>query len=197
MNHKLRQFHQKLFQGKNLASTVIISVLILVFLLLSSNLLTSAWTGDTSEPDPTPPILPVVKTETNNSVMVQHANQLEERLSQAFNQVAGVGNNTVMVTLSGTVTQVVAQDSAFSESTTLELAENGDSREVTNRSQNLTYVTTGAGPLVLTTQYPQVEGVIIVAQGASDPLIKEALINATRAVLGIEANRVSVLPMAG
>ena len=197
MNHKLRAFHQKYFQGKNMASSLIIIGLLVVFLLLSNNLLGSAWRGG-GEPEELQSVIPVSKTDQpTGSVMVKHANQLEERLSQAFTQVAGVGNNTVMVTLSSTVTQVVAQDSNFSESSTLELAENGDSREVTSRSQSLSYVTTGTGPLVLTTQYPQVEGVIIVAQGGGDPVIVEALINATRAVLGIEANRVSVLPMAG
>lgn len=192
MNHQLRGFHQRFFQGKKKLSNLIILALLGVFLLLSSRLLTG------TDPEPVSELLPIATTDQpNNSVMVQHANQLEARLSQAFTQVAGVGENTVMVTLTGTVTQVVAQDSTFSESTTLELAENGDSREITNRSQNLSYVTTGSGPLVLTTQYPQVEGVIIVAQGAHDPHIREALINATRAVLGIEANRVSVLPMGG
>jgi len=40
-----------------------------------------------------------------------------------------------------------------------------------------------------------VEGVIIVAEGGDDILIKEALMNAAKTVLGIEMHKVQVLKM--
>lgn len=194
MNDKLREIHQKFFKGKNVASILIIAGLILILLFLSSNLITDAFSS------PEPNFLEVVampqQAPAQVSVASSHARQIEERLSEAFTNVAGVGETLVMVTLSSSISQVVAQDSILNESSTVETTEGGGTREIISRTQNLTYVSTGGNPLVLTTNYPRVEGVIIVAQGGGDPHIVEALIHATRAVLGIEANRISVLPMA-
>lgn len=189
----MRNFHQKFFKGKNIGSVVIIGGLILLLLFLSSNLISNGLVQDeVTIEELTPPPQQV----TNHvSAASAHARQLEERLSQAFTHVEGVGETMVMVTLSSSISQVVAQDSILNESSTVEATENGATREIISRTHNLTYVTTGGGPLILTTYYPRVEGVIIVAQGGRDPHVVEALIHATRAVLGIEANRISILPM--
>ena len=196
MNNRLREAHQKFFKGKSLTSAIVIVSLTLIFLFLTSNLIP---TGSDNEPDnffiesPKPNYNDQVISQV--SVSREHANNLEKRLSEAFTNVAGVGETIVMVTLTGTVKQVVAQNSILNESSTVETTEAGGTREIISRSQNLTYVYNSGGPLLLTTNYPSVEGVIIVAQGANEPHIVESLINATRAVLGIEANRISVLPM--
>ncbi|MCL1935553.1 MAG: hypothetical protein FWF57_04145 [Defluviitaleaceae bacterium] len=181
MNDKLR----KMFKGKNLTNLIVIGVLGLVLLILSSNIF-----GDEEEPV----LAPLVQAQ-NNTGTLSYARQLEIRLEEAFRNVAGVGEVIVMVTLAHGPHIIVAQDTVLNESSTTETDANGGTRSVVNRIQNLNHVISGGMPLILTETNPAVEGVIIVAEGGGDVRIVQSLVNATRAVLGIEAHRVSVLEM--
>jgi stage III sporulation protein AG len=50
-------------------------------------------------------------------------------------------------------------------------------------------------PLILKERYPQVEGVLIVAKGGGNENVRNALISAAQALLGVEAHKIEVLEM--
>lgn len=187
MNDKFKHF----FKKKNLSNLIVIGVVGFVLLVLNNNFF-SREPGNEQ------------LNSTQNQTLVNHASndnfgftsyqqQLEARLQEAFSNVTGVGEVIVMVTLRHGNQLFVAEDKVLSESITSETDATGGTREVTNRTENISHVMHGGVPLVLLEAEPRVEGVIIVAQGGGDIRIVEALINATRAVLGIEAHRISVL----
>ena len=185
MNEKIRQ----LFKGKRIANLVVIGVIGLVLLVLSNSFLDNSPQGSSNNQEPLINLAPASQSTE------PYQRQLETRLEEAFRNVAGVGEVIVMVTLSHGPQRIVAEDIITSEAVTIETDATGGTREITNRTQNLSHVVHGQSPLVLVETEPRVEGVIIVAQGGGDIRIVEALVNATRAVLGIEAHRVSVLEM--
>ena len=123
------------------------------------------------------------------------ARDIEKRLELIFSAMAGVGDVKVMVTLAQSRELVVAKEVSMTQSSTTEDDGTGGVREISNMTQDTAYVTLGNNPLVLTEKEARVDGVIVVAQGAGDIRIVEAITNATRALLGIDAHRVMVLNM--
>ena len=54
-----------------------------------------------------------------------------------------------------------------------------------------------ANPLIVVEQRPEVAGVLIIAQGASDPKIKEQIFEAVKTLLSIQPSKISVVPLGG
>jgi len=186
---KLRSFFEKLFKGKNINSKlVVIGVIGVVLLVVSGRLL--------DPPEIIPRYIPQLpQVETTRQEDTTYERLLEQRLEEAFRSVSGVGEVSVMLTLRYGAELTVAQDVSQSDSHTVEEDASGGTREVTNNQVDTRTVLLGgnATPLVLKETMPQVEGVIIVAQGGGNIRVVEALVNATRAVLGIDAHRITVL----
>jgi stage III sporulation protein AG len=123
------------------------------------------------------------------------ARQLEEILSL----VAGAGDVRVMLTM-GSSQMVYAQNSQENISTTIEHDGEGGIRNIDTQTGSLTYVMVrmadGAErPLRLQETRPDIQGVIIVAQGGGDIAVRDALIRAAHTVLGIGAHQVQVFQM--
>lgn len=110
--------------------------------------------------------------------------ELEKRLSAILSKVKGAGNVNVMITYQTGKEKVIAyntnnekDNSAFSSRESAEAVINGDS------------------PVILKELYPEVEGVLIVAQGGGNTEVKNNLIRASQALLGIDVNKIEVLVM--
>jgi hypothetical protein len=58
-------------------------------------------------------------------------------------------------------------------------------------------VVVGENALIITEERPEVAGVLVIAQGASDPKIKEQVFEAVRTLLNIQPAKISVVPMGG
>ena len=129
-----------------------------------------------------------------------YESELEERLSALLSKVEGAGKVEVMITLSYGSEIIIAEDISSNETLMREADSSGGSREnrtkVTENNKIIIQSANGVQqPLVVKEIVPKVEGVVIVAQGGSDILIKEALINAVKTVLGVEIHKVQVLKM--
>ena len=132
---------------------------------------------------------------TNVSQDAYLARQMEEILSL----VAGAGQVRVMLTL-GSSAGIYAQNTQASLSMTTEEDGEGGVRNVDTETSSHTYVmvrqTDGSErPLRLQELRPTIEGVIIVAEGAGDVTVRDALVRAAHTVLGIGAHRVQVFQM--
>lgn len=191
---------RKLFKGKNKNINTNLAVIAAIGIILL--VMSGTFFSNNNEN------IPFVKEELNQSnvesvreVKSTYETILESRLEEAFRSVEGVGQVKVMLTLSHGKEIVVAEDIISSESKTSETDSSGGTREVTSQSIDSSKIiisSPGGGnqPLILKEMEPQVEGVIIIAEGGNNIFVADALINATRAVLGIEPHRVKVLQMA-
>lgn len=121
---------------------------------------------------------------------------LERRLKKTLSLIEGVGQIDVLITLENS-REIVTKDDYFKEkSTTTEEATNGDKREILNGKEEKTTVKiNGDSPLILKEISPKISGVLIVAQGGGNAEIKNNLINATKALLGVDIHKIEVLKM--
>ena len=123
------------------------------------------------------------------------ARQMEDILSL----VAGAGQVRVMLTL-GTPAGVYAVNTQMSLSITTEEDGEGGLRNIDTETSSNNYVMVRQAdgserPLRLQEMRPTIEGVIIVAEGAGDITVRDALVRAAHTVLGIGAHRVQVFQM--
>jgi len=192
---------RKLFKGKNKNTITNLAVAATIGILLL--VMNGEFFGEKEENAE----VRVLPEEAGNSIETisrqipsTHEGILEARLEEAFSHVQGVGEVRVMLTLAHGREIVIAEDILLNESNTSEVDASGGTREVSTTSLNSNKIIIGGSgghqPLILKEIEPQVEGVIIIAEGGDNVTVREALINATRTVLGIDAHRVQVLQMA-
>ena len=136
----------------------------------------------------------------NHDFVREHAKFLESRLEEIFQNVAGAGEVKVMLTLSQGREVIIAENTTMTEERRTETDAGGILREQQdNHYQGSKIIITDRDgtqrPLVLKEIEPRVEGVIIVAQGGDDIIVRDALIRAAQAVLGVQIHKVQVLRM--
>lgn len=129
----------------------------------------------------------------------QYAAWLEERLTAALSRVEGIGEVQVMITLSSSRELVVERDTIGSRSATNEVDAQGGSRLVSQEQTQETVVCRSEGtasePYVIKTLPPEVEGVLVVAEGAGTGTVNRTVTAAAQALFGIDAHKVSVVRM--
>ncbi|MDR2753733.1 MAG: hypothetical protein LBB50_05445 [Oscillospiraceae bacterium] len=120
--------------------------------------------------------------------LTQYEQQLERRLCDTIASIAGAGNTRVMLTLDCGSEPIYAtqgktdQKNSYSE---------GVGEESLSSSKEYVIVGSGQG-LVLKMIEPQVRGVAVVCQGGDDILVRQQIVEAVTAVLGVGSNKVSV-----
>lgn len=124
--------------------------------------------------------------------------EMEKRLKAILKKMQGVGEVEVMITTTYGKEIILAQDMTSHTSSTLEEDTDGGSREVSNYEdqtkvvmQNLN-VTSGNEPVVVKEKQPEIQGVLIIAQGAGHSAVKQAISQSAQTLLGIPAHRVTV-----
>ena len=116
---------------------------------------------------------------------------MEAELERVLSQVAGAGQVQVLLTYATTAESTPAREEKIEES-------NGNSEETVSRESTVVLMEDGSGgqsPLILTETAPQVEGVLIVAQGAGDPVVCDGLSRAAQALLQVPAHKIAILKM--
>jgi stage III sporulation protein AG len=121
--------------------------------------------------------------------------QLEDILSLA----AGAGEVRVMIFM-GNAANVFARNTQENIAATTEEDGEGGVRNIHTTNSSATYVMVrrsdgSEAPLMLQEISPAIEGIIIVAQGGGDVIVRDALTRAAQAVLGIAPHRIQVLEM--
>lgn len=109
-----------------------------------------------------------------------YTTELENRLSKALSKVNGAGKVSVVITVSGGSTTVLAEDRTVT-------TENGV------RTEKTSTVLVGGKPVVLKENYPEIMGVLVVAKGADRFDVRMALLDATTTVLNVSADKVQIL----
>lgn len=129
----------------------------------------------------------------------EYARQLEQRLNDVLTQMEGVGQVRAMITLKSSSELVVEKEQPYLRSSTAESDSQGGNRVVsqTEMEENTVYRTNGSvnEPYVIKTLPPQIEGVVVVAQGAGTGTIDRTIVEMVQALFGVEAHKVKVVKM--
>lgn len=111
--------------------------------------------------------------------------RMEQRLEELLSQVEGMGRVRVMLTFEGTGEKQVEKDEQFTADSSTEetiYEENEDNGKI---------------PYVTAETNPQVEGVLVIAEGGGNAYIKQEIIEAAQALFGIDAHKIKIMKMEG
>lgn len=124
---------------------------------------------------------------------------LERRLTEALSRTENVGKVKVMITLRASREVILEKDRSSSLSATDESDAQGGSRaqRQTEEEEKTVYITDGSRsvPYVVKTCAPQIEGVLVVAEGAGSGTVNRTIAGIAEALFGVEAHRVAVVKM--
>ncbi|KUO58905.1 MAG: stage III sporulation protein AG [Gracilibacter sp. BRH_c7a] len=150
--------------------------------------------------------LPTINPQTEPTVAIAEElegiaaleKSLEEKIAINLEKMKGVGKVKVLVTYNATLRKEFAKDESVTKKTSKETDKEGGTRETVEETESNRPVLVGnTGALIIVEQRPQVSGVLIIAEGASDPKVKEQIFEAVRTLLDIPASKISVAPMGG
>lgn len=140
------------------------------------------------------------KATPSNGYLDEYDVMLENKIKNILSQINGVGKVSVAITYASSRELVPAQDTAQNESNTNERDKEGGVRstsQVDTDSKVIVGQQTDAKPVILKELPPEVRGVLVVADGAVDPVVKTDISRAVSTALGISLSRVQVFARAG
>lgn len=127
--------------------------------------------------------------------------QLEQRVKQILKDVEGVGTVDVMIVLKSSGEKVLRVDRHTTDSTTQEQDGGGGTRNSSSAERQESTILTGSGenttPFVEKEVYPEIEGIMISAQGGGSPTIKAEISNAMEALFNLPPHKIMVLKRIG
>ena len=122
--------------------------------------------------------------------------EMEKRLENIFSKMEGVGQVEVMVTMKNTTASILAKEEKKEQSSTRE-GENKTTQTV--KEENTVVMSEDSKgnrtPLIIQETMPEVEGIVIVAEGGENPQVAQLLSEASQALLNVPAHKVAVLKM--
>ena len=139
-----------------------------------------------------------VNTLAAETVTGTYEEQLTQRLEEAFGHMAGVGRVQVMLTLDDGGEVAVLQDSDYTLSEQEESDASGGSRKTLEEQRQTETVRDAQDqPYVLREDMPTVRGILILAEGAESSVVRQELLLAAQALLGVSADDVHIAPYQG
>lgn len=135
----------------------------------------------------------------NSAVYFSQTVQMENRLKQILAQVDGIGAAEVMLTLKSDGRSIVEKDLEQSQGEEASGAEGNEGSSTEIRSNESTvYQRDSYGnetPYVTETLNPEIEGVLVIAQGADDATVVNEITEAVMALFGVPAHKIKVMKM--
>ena len=124
---------------------------------------------------------------------------LEQRLKQTLERIDGVGQVQVMITLKDEGETVVEKDISSTGDTQANTDGEGNRTEETKseRTEETVYSSQSSDgePFVSKKKSPQIEGVLVVAQGGGNTKVAENISEAVEALFSVEAHKIKVVKM--
>lgn len=124
--------------------------------------------------------------------------ELAGSLEKILGQVEGVGQVRVQVALAGALEREYVTDRTMQTTTTQERDPAGASRLVTQAEESGKVVAVQGGggqePVLRRMRRPEARGVLVVAEGAADPVVEAELARAVQTALDVPLYRVTILP---
>jgi stage III sporulation protein AG len=125
--------------------------------------------------------------------------ELESKLQANLLQMDGAGKVQVSVTLSTGLKSEYARNQNTTSRTTKSSDKAGGVQETTEVTDNNQLVTPAGAttPVMVMEDRPEVAGVLIIAEGASDPKVREEIHTSVQTLLNIPSAKIKVVPMGG
>lgn len=129
-----------------------------------------------------------------------YVKEWEEKLEETLLYIDGAGQVKVLITLKESEQKVLARDGMENLSETTETDAAGGSRRTTESRIDKTtvYTVDDRGqdvPCVIKTVMPTVEGVVVIAQGADRPQVRQNIIEAIQVLFDIDMNKITIVKM--
>jgi|LSQX01.3.fsa_nt_gb stage III sporulation protein AG len=190
MRSLMKLIEKYIGKDKNITNLIIILIIGIIILIAGS-----AFMDKGKKADAVPHELNDISAKQEDKLSYEH--NLKINIEQILSLIEGVGEVSVMVTLNSTAEIIPAVEIKNNQTITKEEDNQGGKREVTQtEEENKVLVLNKQGgeqqPLILKELKPEVKGVIIVAEGVSDPKVKFEVYEAVKAILGIKAHQVKV-----
>lgn len=128
----------------------------------------------------------------------QYTTNMELRLKEILENVDGAGAVQVMITVKNNGEQVVEKDKSYSESKTIQSGDGGKNTTTANtsRSESTVYDRTDSGsPYVVKQLEPEIEGVLVAAQGAGDETVVNEITYAVQVLFDVPVHKIKVVKM--
>ena len=131
----------------------------------------------------------------------EYETYLEEKTAGVLRNVEGVGEVTVMITLKSTGQKIVEKDQSGSSQTTEETDSSGGTRTTEDTSSEKTSVyeqgSDGSqSPYVSKELTPEIEGVVVIADGGDNAVVVKNITEAVQALFGVEAHKIKIMKRA-
>lgn len=123
---------------------------------------------------------------------------LEKRLAAILNRVDGVGEVEVMITKKASSEKVIEKDIPTVKNNLEETDSTGGNRSSNEEETNeetvySTYSDGSKVPYVTKEIEPEIEGVLVIAEGGDNPVVKQNISEAVQALFHIEAHKIKVM----
>lgn len=119
--------------------------------------------------------------------------ELEKRVEEIISQVDGVSKCKVMITLKSGSEKILKNDTDSSMRT-----QSGDNAGSESSISEKTLILQGENreePYVIKEVMPEIEGVVILAKGASDTKVVQRITNMIKALFSVESHKISIVEM--
>lgn len=188
-------------QGKKklIENTVIVIIIGMIILIAGSSLLSKSNTNTnkTSDNKPSGENVEVLSKNTEKSIK----DDLEIRLETILSKIEGVGKVDVMVTYVSGKELVPAYNTRSEENNTVEKDNQGGTRNIkeSNKEENIVFEEEQGvkKPIIIKDVEPVIKGVIVVAEGASNPSVHEKILKAVQVLMDVPIHKIQVFERDG
>lgn len=140
-----------------------------------------------------------VEAEAVGSTIPDERERMEKQLQNLLTQVEGVGRAQVMITLKSDGKKIVEKDGENTQEKADDRQEGmSSSTQSVRSSESTVYQKDGQGnetPYVTERQSPEVDGVLVIAQGGGNTAVVQEITEAVMALFGVEAHKIKVMKM--
>lgn len=131
----------------------------------------------------------------------EYETYLEKKTADILRQVDGVGEVTVMITLKSGGQKIIEKDQSGTSQTTEETDSAGGVRTVEDTASDKVSVyeqqADGSSvPYVSKELSPEVEGVLVIADGGDNAVTEKSITEAVQALFGVEAHKIKIMKRA-
>ena len=139
-------------------------------------------------------------TNTTSYIANTYISEMENKLKEVLKKVSGAGDVEVMITTKGTSEKIPLKDSSSTEESLDEEDGEGGSRtdNSAQRDESTVLVTNEDGnsvPYILQELEPEIEGVVVIAEGGDNAMIKMDIMQAVEVLFDVPAHKVIVMKM--
>ncbi len=144
----------------------------------------------------------VMKNDTNTTSYDANTyiTEMENKLKSILKKVSGIGDVEVMITLKASEEQIALKDTPTTQKSLNEIDGEGGSRkesDVTREESTIVYTDENGKsvPYIVKKIEPEVEGVVVIAEGGDNAQVKMDVTEAAEVLFNVPAHKIKVMKM--